>query len=60
MYAPRRIPVKTVEPCPKEKINALVADIYKTTVKLPVKAGDTVIADWQGSGINVVAVRQLD
>jgi CxxC motif-containing protein len=60
MYAPRRVPVKTVAPCPKEKINALLADIYKTKVKLPVKAGDMVIADWQGSGINVVAVRQLD
>ncbi|GHT52098.1 molybdopterin oxidoreductase [Spirochaetia bacterium] len=59
MYAPRRVPVKTVEPCPKEKINALLADIYKTRVKLPVKAGDTVIADWQGSGINVVTVRAL-
>ncbi|GHU77732.1 molybdopterin oxidoreductase [Spirochaetia bacterium] len=59
MYVPRRVPVKTVEPCPKEKINALLADIYKTKVRLPVKAGDTVIADWQGSGINVVAVRAL-
>jgi CxxC motif-containing protein len=60
MYAPRRVPVKTAAPCPREKINALLADIYKTKVKLPVKAGDTVIADWQGSGINVVAVRALD
>ncbi|GHU89498.1 molybdopterin oxidoreductase [Spirochaetia bacterium] len=59
MYAPRRVPVKTEKPCPKEKINALLADIYKTRVKLPVKVGDTVIADWQGSGINVVAVRAL-
>ncbi|GHT55704.1 molybdopterin oxidoreductase [Spirochaetia bacterium] len=59
MYMPHRVPVKTVEPCPKEKINELLADIYKTKVKLPVKAGDTVIADWQGSGINVVAVRAL-
>ncbi|GHV86809.1 molybdopterin oxidoreductase [Spirochaetia bacterium] len=60
MYAPRRVPVKTAEPCPREKINALLADIYKTKVKLPIKAGDPVIADWQGSGINVVAVRTLD
>jgi CxxC motif-containing protein len=59
MYAPRRVPVKTADTCPKEKIDALLADIYKTKVKLPVKAGDTVIADWQGSGINVVAVREI-
>jgi CxxC motif-containing protein len=60
MYAPRRVPVKTADTCPKEKINALLADIYKTKVKLPVKAGDPVITDWQGSGINVVAVRQIE
>jgi hypothetical protein len=56
---PRRLPVKTTAPCPKEKIPALLADIYRTTVRLPVKLGDTVISDWQGSGINVIAVRTL-
>jgi CxxC motif-containing protein len=60
LTAPRRLPVKTVTPCPKEKINFLLADIYKTKVTLPVKAGDKIIADWQGSGIDVVAVRSLE
>jgi len=53
----RRIPVKTSSPCPKEKIPALLRDIYKTTITLPVKAGDTVISCWQGEGIDVVATR---
>jgi CxxC motif-containing protein len=58
----QRVPVKTVSPCPREKIPALLADIYKTTVALPVKAGDVVIADWndagcKDAGINVIATR---
>jgi CxxC motif-containing protein len=51
--------VKTQQACPRERINDLLADIYKTRVCLPVKAGDVVITDWKGSGINVVAVRSL-
>jgi CxxC motif-containing protein len=56
---PHRVPVKTAVPCPKEKIPALLADIYATSVALPLKAGDTVIADWGGIGIDVVATRTI-
>jgi CxxC motif-containing protein len=59
LYAPRRVPVKTLLPCPREKIPALLADIYKTKISLPVKAGDAVIADWKGEGISVIAVRTI-
>jgi CxxC motif-containing protein len=55
----RRVPVKTTGACPKERINELLADIYRTTVTLPVKSGDVVIADWRGTGIDVAAVRDL-
>ena len=51
----RRIPVRTSAPCPKEKIPALLADIYATKVTLPVKTGDILIANWKGEGIDVVA-----
>jgi CxxC motif-containing protein len=57
--APRRLPVKTTAPCPREQIPALLADIYRLQVKLPVKTGDLVIAGWQGSGIDVAAARTL-
>jgi len=56
----RRVPVKTASPCPREKISALLDDIYKTTVSIPVKAGDVVIAGWNGGDINVVATRTLN
>ena len=60
LTAPRRVPVKTSTPCPKEKITELLGDIYRLKVSLPVKAGDKLIADWQGRGIDVVAVRSLE
>lgn len=60
LTAPRRIPVKTTSPCPKEKINELLGDIYNLKVSLPVKAGDKLIPDWKGSGFDVIAVRSLE
>ena len=56
----KRIPVKTASPCPREKIPALLDDIYKLKVALPVKTGDILINDWKGEGINVVATRTIN
>jgi CxxC motif-containing protein len=56
----RRVPVKTVSPCPRELIPALLCDIYKTAVKLPVTVGDVIIADWQNKGIDVIATRTIN
>ena len=55
----RRIPVKTSSPCPREKISALLNDIYELKVSLPVKTGDVLIADWKGEGIDVIAARSF-
>jgi len=55
----RRLPVKSSSPCPRELIPALLDDIYGTTVSLPVKSGDVVIAGWKGSKIDVVATRTI-
>ena len=60
LTAPRRLPVKTSTPCPKEKIAELLGDIYRLSVSLPVKAGQKLIADWKGTGVDVVAVRSLE
>jgi CxxC motif-containing protein len=59
-YDPRRVPVKTTSPCPKERIEQLLKDLYHIRISLPVKAGDTIIADWQNTGINVVALRTMN
>jgi len=55
----RRVPVKTASPCPREKIPALLDEIYKVKVTLPVKAGDIVIAGCDGCGIDVIATRSV-
>ncbi|MCL2878737.1 MAG: DUF1667 domain-containing protein [Treponema sp.] len=55
----RRIPVKTSAPCPKEKIPDLLHDIYREKISLPVRTGDTIIADWMGSGIDIIATRSI-
>ena len=58
----RRVPVKTATACPQEKIPALLHDIYKLKVSLPVKAGDVLIAGWEispGEGINIIATRSI-
>jgi CxxC motif-containing protein len=57
--APRRIPVKTSLPCPKEMIDELLGDIYRLKLSLPVKAGDRPIVNWKGSGIDLVVTRSL-
>lgn len=57
---PRRVPVKSNLPCPREKIDELLADIYNTEVGTPVKSGDKVIPNWKGTGIDIVAVRSME
>jgi CxxC motif-containing protein len=57
--AHRRIPVKTNSACPKEMIDDLLKDIYNVTVKLPVSAGDVIISNWNGSGIDVSVTRSM-
>jgi CxxC motif-containing protein len=57
--AVKRVPVKTSSPCPRENISALLDDIYKAAVSLPVKSGDVIIAGWKGSQIDVVATRTI-
>jgi CxxC motif-containing protein len=57
---PRRVPVRTSVPCPRESISELLKDIYSLTIKLPVRTGDVVIAGWKGSGIDVIAARTLE
>ena len=54
----RRVPVKTTSPYPKENIPALLLEIYKTSVKLPVKTGDVVITGLD-EGIDVIVTRNI-
>ena len=55
----RRIPVRTTSPCPREKIPALLKDIYNTKVSIPVKAGDVIINNWMNENIDIIATRTI-
>ena len=53
------LPVKTRTAIPKQKIDAVLFALHQTTVQLPVKIGDTVIANVAETGIDVVATANM-
>jgi len=55
----RRVPCRTAAPFPKESVNALLAEIYKLEVALPVKRGQVLLPNALALGIDVVATRTL-
>ena len=52
-------PVYTESPIPKPRILDLLAEIRKIELKAPVKFGDVVIENALGTGINVLASRNI-
>ena len=48
------VPVKTMNPVPKEKIFDVVNEIKAASVPLPAAAGDILIQDVAGTGIPVI------
>ncbi len=49
--------VKTAQAIPKSSVAECVRLLAKTVVKAPISAGDTVIEDVCGSGIDVIATK---
>lgn len=54
-----RVPVKTKTDIPKEKIFDCMKEIKKTAVKAPVKIGDVIIENIAGTGVNLVATKDV-
>lgn len=54
-----RVSVKTREDIPKEKIFQCVKDLKGVTVKAPVHIGDVVVADVAGTGVDMVATKDV-
>ena len=54
-----RLPVKTKEPIPKELIFKVMDEIYKVSVKAPIKIGDVIIKDVLGTGVDIVACKNI-
>ncbi len=53
------VPVKSDRPLPKGLLRDAVREINKYTVKAPVKAGDVVIANILGTGVNIIATGSM-
>ncbi len=54
-----RIPVKTNGNIPKEKIFEVMDEINKISVESPIKCGDILLEDVLGTGVNIVACRDM-
>ncbi len=53
-------PVWTENPIPKSKIFALLSEIKKIEVKAPVKINQIILENFLGSGINIIATRNIE
>lgn len=53
------LPVRSSDAVPKEKIYECLDEIAQRKIESPVAIGDTVIADIQGTGIDIVACSSL-
>lgn len=52
-----RLPVKSREPVPKEKVMAVVQALRTISAEAPLQAGDIVLPDAAGTGTDIVATR---
>ena len=56
---PRLVPVRTDKPIPKRDLFRAMAEMRKMRVKRPLKAGDVIVEDFLGLGVNLVATREV-
>ena len=56
----RRVPVKTEKSIPKGRIMDVMKALESIDVKAPVSAGDVVLKDVAGLGVNIVATKSVE
>ena len=54
-----RLPVRTTTAVPKDRVWAVVELLRRVSVKSPVRMGEVVFADIAGTGVDVVASRDM-
>jgi CxxC motif-containing protein len=54
-----RLPVRTAEPVPKALMGRVCEELRSITVEAPVTMGDVVCRDIAGSGVDVIASRDM-
>lgn len=55
-----RVPVKTSDSIPKSKMIAIMSEINKIELEAPVHVGDTIISNILGTGVDVVACKNME
>jgi CxxC motif-containing protein len=53
------VPVKTAAEVPKDRVHALCDALHELTLTAPVAMGDVVLPDALGTGVDVVASRDM-
>ncbi|MCK4622889.1 MAG: DUF1667 domain-containing protein [Desulfuromonadales bacterium] len=54
-----RLPVKTVDPVPKNRVPAVVQILHTLEVKAPIQMGQIILENVAGTGVTVIATRSL-
>lgn len=55
-----RLSVVSTDEVPRGKLKQCLNDIYKIEIKAPIKVGDIIIKNIQGTGVDIVASRSMD
>lgn len=53
------VPVKTKEDIPKDRIFECIRELKNVAVQAPVRAGETVLQNVAGTGVDVIAVKTV-
>lgn len=53
------LPVYTAQPFPKPRIKELLSEIREIQLKAPIKMGDVVLKDALGTGVDIIASRDM-
>jgi CxxC motif-containing protein len=56
----RRLPVKSTAPIPRDQVRAAAAALSTVTVAAPIRLGDVIDDDLLGTGIAVIATRDME
>lgn len=56
----RMVPVKTASDIPKEKMMDVIRSLRGVSVPCPVKIGDVIVQNIAGTGVDVIATKNLE
>lgn len=54
-----RVPVISTGEVPKSQLRNIVKELYKIAVPCPIKRGDVIVENINGTGVNIIATRTI-